>query len=125
MPGWFKGMKFVLEEWRLWQLRENGKQLNGECKDFKCPEGSTTCCCCCILFNQPDFAGLKSHLEEVIMVHSHLCDFYPKFHCKLNYIEQYWSTVKLLYRSVPQLKKMENMEKQVAACLNDISLVQI
>ena len=125
MPGWFKGMKFVLEEQGLWQLRENGKQLNGECKDFKCPEGSTTCCCRRILFNQPDFTGVKSHLEEVITARSHLCDFYPKFHCELNYIEQYWGAVKLLYRSGPRIKKMEDMEKQVAACLDDISLVKI
>jgi hypothetical protein len=51
MLGWFKGMKVVLEERGLWQLRENGKQDNKECKEFKCPEASTTCCCCCILFN--------------------------------------------------------------------------
>ena len=66
MPGWFKGMKVVLEEWGLWQLRENRKQLNGECKDFKCLAGSRSCCCHHILFNQPDFTGVKSHLEEVI-----------------------------------------------------------
>jgi hypothetical protein len=85
----------------------------------------TTCCCRRILFNQPDFTGVKSHLEEFITVRSHLCDFYPKFHCELNYIEQYWGAIKLLYRSGPRIKKMEDMEKQVAACLDDISLVQI
>jgi hypothetical protein len=68
---------------------------------------------------------MKSHLEEVITACGHLCDFYPKFHCELNYIEQYWGAVKLLYRSRPRLKKMEDMEKQVVACLDDISLVQI
>ncbi len=83
------------------------------------------CCCHRILFNQLDFTCVKSHLEEVIMVHGHLCDFYPKFHCELNYIEQYWGAVKLLYRSRPQLKKMDEMEKQVVACLNDIPLLQI
>jgi hypothetical protein len=64
-------------------------------------------------------------LQKVITACGHLCDFYPKFDCKLNYTEQYWGAVKLLYRSGPQPKKMEDMEKQVAACLDDISLVQI
>ena len=40
-------------------------------------------------------------------------------------IEQYWGAVKLLYRSGPQLKKMDKMEKQVVACLDDIPLLQI
>lgn len=125
MPGWFKGMQAVLEERGLFRYNNNGKALNGECKGFKCPEGVTDCCCRRILFNQPDFANVKSHLEEVINSRGHLCDFYPKFHCELNYIEQYWGAVKLLYRSGPRLKKMEDMEEQVAACLDDISLVQI
>jgi hypothetical protein len=125
MPGWFKGMKVVLEECGLFRLRDNGKPLNGECKDFKCAKGATDCCCRRILFNQPDFTCVKSHLEEVITARGHLCDFYPKFHCELNYIEQYWGAVKLLYRSGLRLKKMDEMEKQVAACLDDIPLLQI
>ena len=125
MPGWFKGMQAVLEEQGLYQYDENRKGLKGECKYFKCPDGTMDCCCRCILFNQPDFIGMESHLEQVINAHGHLCDFYLKFHCELNYIEQYWGAVKLLYRSGPQLKKMEDMEKQVAVCLDDISLVQI
>ena len=125
MTGWFKGMKVVLEEWGLFWLQDNGKPLNRECKDFKCTKGAMDCCCCCILFNQPDFTCVKSHLEEVIMACRHLYDFYPKFHCELNYTEQYWGAVKLLYRSGPWLKKMDKMEKQVAACLDDITLLQI
>ena len=31
-----------------------------------------------------------SQLQELIKSHSHLCDFYLKYHCKLNFIEQYW-----------------------------------
>jgi len=118
-------MKVVLEECGLFWLQDNDKPLNGECKDFKCAKGATDCCCCHILFNQPDFTCVKSHLEEVITAHGNLCDFYPKFHCELNYIEQYWGAAKLLYRSRPQLKKMDKMEKQVAACLDDIPLLQI
>ena len=125
MPGWFKGMQAVLDERGLFRYKENGKGMNGECKDFKYPDGVTDCCCCRILFNQLDFVGVKSHLEEVINSRGHLCDFYPKFYCELNYIKQYWGAVKLLYRCGPWLKKMEDMEKQVVACLSDISLMQI
>ncbi|KAG2155193.1 uncharacterized protein EDB93DRAFT_1080388, partial [Suillus bovinus] len=95
------------------------------CKDFKCAEGAIDCCCHRTLFNQPDFQNIKSHLEELITAHGHLCDFYPKFHCELNFIEQYWGAVKLLYRSGPRVHKMEDMEKHVSACLDDIPLLQI
>ncbi|KAF8272274.1 hypothetical protein EI94DRAFT_1566825 [Lactarius quietus] len=45
------------------------------------------CCCQCILFSQPDFANQCSQLQELIERHNHLCNFYPKYHCKLNLIE--------------------------------------
>ena len=120
MPGWFKGMKVILDERGLWQ-----SGLLAQCKDFKCAKGSTDCCARRILFNQPDFVNVKSHLQEVITARGHLCDFYPKFHCELNYIEQYWGAAKLLYRSGPKITKMEDMEKQVAACLDAVPLSQI
>ena len=120
MPGWFKGMKVILDEQGLWQ-----SGLLAQCKDFKCAKGSTDCCTCRILFNQPDFINVKSHLQEVITARGHLCDFYPKFHCELNYIEQYWGAAKLLYRSGPKITKMEDMEKQVAACLDAVPWSQI
>ena len=120
MPGWFQGMQVILAVQGLWQVG-----LHVECKDFKRPEGAIDCCCHCTLFNQPDFKNVRSHLEELITSHGHLCDFYPKFHCELNYIEQYWGAVKLLYRSGPRVQKMEDMEKHVIACLTDIPLLQI
>ena len=56
-----KGMKVILDERGLWQ-----SGLLAQCKDFKCAEGSTDCCARRILFNQPDFVNVKSHLQEVI-----------------------------------------------------------
>ena len=31
----------------------------------------------------------KLLLQERIKSRGHLCDFYPKYHCELNFIEQY------------------------------------
>jgi hypothetical protein len=77
------------------------------------------------LYNQPDFINVKSHLEEIINARGHLCDFYPKFYCELNYIEQYWGAAKYIYRSGPWCVNMEDMEKQVATCLDDVPLLKI
>ena len=34
-------------------------------------------------------------LETIILEAGHGVIFYPKFHCKLNYIEYYWAALKL------------------------------
>ena len=85
MPGWFKGMEIIIYECGLWLQ----KGLNAQCEGFKCVAGKTDCCCHRLLFTQPDFKNQKSHLEEYITSHGHICDFYPKYHCKLNFIKQY------------------------------------
>src|ERR1700730_10211859 len=97
MPGWFKGMQVILQERGL--FREG---MRAECKDFKCAKDATDCCCRRTLFNQPDFQNVKSHLEELITARGHICDFFPKFHCELNFIEQWWGAAKHLYRSGPR-----------------------
>ncbi|KAF8273930.1 hypothetical protein EI94DRAFT_1562909, partial [Lactarius quietus] len=63
----------------------------------KCPPDRDNCCCQTLLFNQPDFVSQKSELEELIEKCGHFCDFYPKYHCELNYIEQYWGAAKLRF----------------------------
>jgi hypothetical protein len=91
MPGWFKGMEQIIQERGLWP--EGG--LPAQCgTDFKCAPGCIDCCCQHILYLQPDFVAQKSQLEELIEQRHHLCDFYPKYHCELNFIEQYWGTAK-------------------------------
>jgi hypothetical protein len=90
MPGWFKGMETVIRECGLWP--EQG--LAAQCRDFHCTPGHTDCCCQWLLFTQPDFEGQKSQLQELIESWGHICDFYPKYHCKLNFIEQYWGAAK-------------------------------
>ena len=85
MPGWFKGMENIIKERGLWPAGG----LNAQCDGFKCESGKTDCYCQHLLFSQEDFANQNSHLEEFINSRGHICDFYPKYHCELNFIEQY------------------------------------
>ncbi|KIJ33830.1 hypothetical protein M422DRAFT_264120 [Sphaerobolus stellatus SS14] len=121
MGGWFKGMEQIIRERGLWPA--NG--LNAQCESFKCEEGRTDCCCRRLLFMQPDFVNQKSALEELVTRRGHICDFYPKFHCELNFIEQYWGAAKLRYRSSPRTKNIMEMEANVLTSLDDIPLQQI
>ena len=121
MPGWFKGMEIIIRERGLWPQ----KGLNAQCEGFKCVAGKKNCCCCQLLFTQPDFENQKSHLEEFITSRGHICDFYPKYHCELNFIEQYWGAAKLIYRSTPKTKDMKEMEENVKISLDDVPIVQI
>ncbi|KIJ42811.1 hypothetical protein M422DRAFT_170581 [Sphaerobolus stellatus SS14] len=41
MPGWFKGMEFIIQERKLWP----SSGLNAQCPGFKCEAGQTDCCC--------------------------------------------------------------------------------
>lgn len=78
------------------------------------------------MFNsQSDFTLQKSHFKEYVTSWGHICDFYPKFHCKLNFIEQYWDVAKFWYRSSQCTCNMEAMERNVIECINDIPLLQI
>ena len=121
MPGWFKGMETIIREHGLWPE----KGLNAQCESFKCIAGKKDCCCRWLLFTQPDFMHQKSHLEELIKSRGHICDFYPKYHCELNFIEQYWGAAKLIYRSTSKTTDMKEMERNVRECLDDVPHVQI
>jgi hypothetical protein len=121
MPGWFKGMEVIIRERGLWPE----KGMNAQCDGFKCVAGKTDCCCRRLLFTQPDFVAQKSHLEELITSRSHICDFYPKYHCELNFIEQYWGAAKLCYRNSPKTMDINEMEANMKACLDNVPLVQI
>ena len=85
MPGWFKGMKLITQEHGLWLAGG----LKTQCANFHCPPKHTDCCCRRLLFSQPDFINQKLQVQELVESHGHLCDFYPKYHCELNFIKQY------------------------------------
>jgi hypothetical protein len=121
MPGWFKGMEVIIHERGLWP--EDG--LPAQCPGFHCPPGRTDCCCRRLLYLQPDFLNQKSLLQELVESRGHLCDFYPKYHCELNFIEQYWGAAKLRFRVAGRATTMEEMEKKVLECLDDIPLLHI
>ena len=121
MPGWFKGMELIIKEQGLYP--EGG--LKSQCEGFKCVVGRKDCCCRRVLFNQPDFCVQKSHLEEYITSRGHICDFYPKYHCELNFIEQYWGAAKYIYRSSAKTADLNAMERNDISCLDDVPLLQI
>jgi len=47
-----------------------------------------------IISLQPDFFAQKCALQELVEEAGHVCIFYPKFHCELNFIERYWGAAK-------------------------------
>lgn len=118
----FKGMEAIIRKRGLWP--ENGS-LRADCPGFKCPDGRSDCCCQRLLFTQPDFIAHKSALEELIISRGHLCDFYPKFHCELNFIEMYWGAAKYRYRATPKTVNMAGMRQNVKDCLDDVPNEQV
>jgi hypothetical protein len=121
MPGWFKGMEQIIKEHGLWP----SAGLLAQCEGFKCEPGLTNCCCLRLLFTQLDFISQKSQLEKFVTSCGHICDFYPKYHCELNFIEQYWGAAKLRYRISTRTANIDAMEKNMLSCLDDVPLVQI
>ena len=122
-PGYFKGMEQIIQECGLWPATGN---LLAQCEGFKCEPGQTDCCCQWLLFTQPDFVVGKSQLEELITSRGHICDFYPKYHCELNFIEQYWGAVKFCFHGFHLWPAtLDEMEKRVLEYLDSIPLPQI
>ena len=98
--------------------------LAAQCTDFHCPPGCTDCCCWWLRFTQPDFEGQQSQLQEFIEGCGHIC-FYPKYHCKLNFIKQFWGTAKFKYCKAPWPTTVAHMEKTVRESLDSVPLLQI
>ena len=121
MAGWFKGMKEIIKECGLWPE----KGLLADCSGSKCPADRNNCCCQKLLFHQLDFVSQKSELQEAVKNCGHLCNFYPKYHCELNFIEQYWGAAKLKFHKAGRGATLEDMKKKVLASLDDIPLDKI
>jgi len=121
MPGWFKGMEVIIHEHGLWPAGG----LPAQCRNFHCPPGKSDCCCQWLLYSQPDVTDQKPYLWEFIESCGHLCNFYPKYHCEMNFIEQYWGAAKLHFRVMAHATTIKEMEENVVACLDDIPLFHI
>jgi hypothetical protein len=126
--GKFKGMELLLEERRkkgdLGDVSEAElKKKNAECKSFKCTDPqSTTCCMWRILFNQPDFAAVKSCLEDTCSEHKCTVLFLPKFHCELNPIKMVWGYAKRIYRLNPESSREDALERNTLSALEQVPL---
>jgi hypothetical protein len=118
--SYFKGMRHILQERGLWT-----DGLRAQCANFKCADGAIRCCARRLIFNQPDFSGQQSALEELFESYGHILDFYPKFHCELNFIEMYWGAVKREYRSSARTSGGNEMEANVTQCLDSVSPLRI
>ena len=114
-------MEQIIRKRGLWPERG----LPVECAGPKHPQGLASCCCCHLLYTQADFALQKPLLQEYIKLHGHLCNYYPKYHCELNFIEQYWGAAKLHFRVAGHARTLDEMEKKMVNCLDDIPLEQI
>jgi hypothetical protein len=51
---------------------------------------------------QPDFVNEKTLIHKMVEASGHICRFYPKFHCELPAIENYWCDHKRFCRSTCQ-----------------------
>jgi hypothetical protein len=96
--GVFKGMAVILEE-QGYNVKEKRAACGGT--KFNCTPGVIDCCCCCMLFNEPDFVNVKSHLEELADELGVHVVFLLRFHCELNPIEQCWGYAKRVYHLFP------------------------
>ncbi|KAF9227608.1 hypothetical protein BS17DRAFT_793306 [Gyrodon lividus] len=117
--GWFKGMAQILLECGYL----NAPKLLAECKDFKCPGGDCSDCCCHhLMYSQPDFVIVKSFLKVTCCACGFNVIFLPKFHCKLNFIEQCWGFAKRLYRMKDWSSSEDVLEHNVISSLDAVPM---
>ena len=67
--------------------------------------------------------NVESLLERTCHARGVQVLFLPKFHCKLNFIEQVWGHAKHVYRKFPPLSKKSNLEKNVIKALDSVPLL--
>ena len=73
---------------------------------------------------ESDFLTQKGTIAEIIEKAGHKCIFYPKFHCKLNFIEHYWRVIKNYARKNCDYLWV-GLKKIVSQSLESVSLITI
>ena len=119
--GTFKGMAVILQE----QGFTEESKLRADCPKFKCKPGETKCCCRQVLYLQPDFVAVESLLETHCKARGFSVIFLPKFHCKLNFIEQCWGYAKQIYRHFPPSSKEADLEANLLEALESVPLTSM
>jgi hypothetical protein len=64
----------------------------------------------------------KPVLQELYEDAGHLCLYYPKYHCELNFTEQYWGNAKARYREIPLTNNDNEMIQNMCECLDSVLL---
>jgi hypothetical protein len=119
--GYFKGMDIILQEHGI----DTSHVKFCECTSFKCTPHATDCCVHRILFNQPDFVHIESILEARCKSQGIQVVFLPKFHCKLNPIEQCWGYAKQLYHFYPESKREDDLHRNALEALDGVPIHSI
>jgi hypothetical protein len=104
-------------------LKNGGKQCDA-CKSHAFDPMKPQCCTTGILGHQPDFASQKNHLQETIEAAGHVCIFYPKFHCELNFIESFWREAKWYLRLHCDYS-FKSLKEIVLQALESVTLAKI
>ena len=121
--GQFKGMAMILEGHGITEAQKWKAQCGKKFSD--CQAGETHCCYCWTLLNQPDFIGVESILEIEARKKGYKVLFLPKFHCELSFIEQCWGAAKQAYHLNPPSSRAADLERNVASCLDEVSLISM
>ena len=116
--GLFKCTTDLLQERGL----DEEAKLKAQCKNFKCPTGNKNCCQHRVLYHQPDLVQEKSLLEQLCEECGYTVLFLPKFHCELNFIEQFWGFAKCMYQKFPASSKEADLEINVLTMLESVPL---
>lgn len=122
--GKAKGIKIVLEERGLWPYN-TALRLDCQTKKSSKEHHGISCCARQLLSQQPDFKSQKSRLQEEIEARGHLCLFFPKYHCELNWMEYRWGRSKWWARKHCEYKwkaLLENVPKSLDSVTERIIL---
>ena len=118
-----KGIKQVLIEQKKW-LSEGLILECKNCKEKVHDPSRISCCARRVISLKPDFLAQKGAIEELIEKADHMCIFYPKFYCELNFIKRYWGACKR-YAQENCNYSWNGLQKVVSKSLDSVSLITI